>query len=292
MRKLVTVPMIHTTEVVKGQSEVYGQEMFDTIKPYSEHIQPQTDTYWRIIEEALAGQSPTAARFFLESYGGEPVLITPGEDSPLFRADDPRQDAKVIKGFIQRVGGIIEKTEDTSLIDQEVEQMQRVSKGFGALQEGFRGVFAGLRTEGADPNPISDITMLNPDNEVETTSEGGVGDAEEEMLELLKELLSGLESSLGGTLSDLDDGIKLTNSLDSQRDEYIASRIAETLQEGETGYLFLGADHNPSQFLPQDILVEVLDERLVEILKEEDEIRERYVAENLRSVMLGPEGNV
>jgi len=38
-----------------------------------------------------------------------------------------------------------------------------------------------------------------------------------------------------------------------KRDEYIAARIDQTLQMGETGILFLGMLHNPAVLLPEDI---------------------------------------
>ncbi|MFQ5795154.1 MAG: hypothetical protein ACE5JP_08905 [Candidatus Bipolaricaulia bacterium] len=40
-----------------------------------------------------------------------------------------------------------------------------------------------------------------------------------------------------------------------QRDEYMANRIAETLNEGETGILFLGVLHRVDKRLPGDIKV-------------------------------------
>ena len=40
-----------------------------------------------------------------------------------------------------------------------------------------------------------------------------------------------------------------------KRDEFIAARIGQTLQTGETGILFLGMLHNPAAFLPTDIKV-------------------------------------
>ena len=40
-----------------------------------------------------------------------------------------------------------------------------------------------------------------------------------------------------------------------KRDEFIAARIDQTLQAGETGVLFLGLLHNPAVFLPEDIRV-------------------------------------
>jgi hypothetical protein len=40
-----------------------------------------------------------------------------------------------------------------------------------------------------------------------------------------------------------------------KRDEFIAARIDQTLQAGETGVLFLGLLHNPAVLLPADIKV-------------------------------------
>lgn len=40
-----------------------------------------------------------------------------------------------------------------------------------------------------------------------------------------------------------------------QRDDFIAKRIEETLGEGETGVLFIGASHRVQERLPEDILV-------------------------------------
>jgi hypothetical protein len=41
-----------------------------------------------------------------------------------------------------------------------------------------------------------------------------------------------------------------------KRDTFIAARISQTLQSGETGILFLGMLHNPVAFLPSDIRVQ------------------------------------
>ena len=48
-----------------------------------------------------------------------------------------------------------------------------------------------------------------------------------------------------------------------QRDEYIVNRIDETLKEGETGIVFLGALHNVVSMLPKDIAV-------IEVKKKEE----------------------
>lgn len=45
------------------------------------------------------------------------------------------------------------------------------------------------------------------------------------------------------------------NSILNKRDEFIANRIIETLNEGETGILFIGASHNVKDKLPEDISV-------------------------------------
>ncbi len=46
-----------------------------------------------------------------------------------------------------------------------------------------------------------------------------------------------------------------SDQLLQKRDTFIAARIADTLQAGETGILFLGMLHNPLVYLPADILV-------------------------------------
>jgi hypothetical protein len=51
-----------------------------------------------------------------------------------------------------------------------------------------------------------------------------------------------------------------------QRDEYIAKMIDETLKEGETGIVFLGALHNVASMLPQDI--EVIEVKKKQLQKE------------------------
>ena len=47
-----------------------------------------------------------------------------------------------------------------------------------------------------------------------------------------------------------------------QRDRFIARRIAQTLQEGETGVLFAGITHRIDKYLPKDIKVTYLISRL------------------------------
>ena len=56
------------------------------------------------------------------------------------------------------------------------------------------------------------------------------------------------------------------NRLLNKRDDFIAKRISETLSDGETGIIFIGAYHNIKQRLPPDI-------RIIEI-KDADKVRE------------------
>ena len=64
-----------------------------------------------------------------------------------------------------------------------------------------------------------------------------------------------------------------------RRDLYIARRISETLQEREIGILFMGGAHDVISKLPQDIQVELLDERLREFDEFFDEARRGLSAE-------------
>lgn len=49
--------------------------------------------------------------------------------------------------------------------------------------------------------------------------------------------------------------------LTEQRDRFIADRINQTLREGETGVLFMGADHDVLRHLPEDIIIISVKER-------------------------------
>jgi len=54
------------------------------------------------------------------------------------------------------------------------------------------------------------------------------------------------------------------DNLNNERDEFVARRIDKTLQEGETGILFMGGGHDIASKLPAGIQVTLLDERLNE----------------------------
>ena len=56
-----------------------------------------------------------------------------------------------------------------------------------------------------------------------------------------------------GTVADAI--ARILHKLLRQRDDFIAARIAETLEEGETGILFIGAYHDVLSRMPEDIQV-------------------------------------
>ncbi len=58
------------------------------------------------------------------------------------------------------------------------------------------------------------------------------------------------------------------NNLLNKRDEFIAKKIDETLKEGETGIIFIGAYHNIKQRLPEDIQIREI--------KDVDKVREYH----------------
>ena len=60
-------------------------------------------------------------------------------------------------------------------------------------------------------------------------------------------------------LAALKEYEKAKDELIRKRDEFIAKRIDETLKEGETGFLFIGAHHKIKDKLADDIKVEELD---------------------------------
>ncbi len=71
------------------------------------------------------------------------------------------------------------------------------------------------------------------------------------------------------------------NRLLNKRDKFIANRIAETLNEDETGIIFIGANHNVKKRLPKDIkVIEIKDTEKVrkyqELLPFYNSNRERF----------------
>jgi len=76
--------------------------------------------------------------------------------------------------------------------------------------------------------------------------------------ELLVEEYQQLKTAVGGTgqtapLRQAQDRPQAQAELMQRRDDFIARRIAETLAEGETGLLFIGALHQVGELLPKDI---------------------------------------
>jgi len=76
-----------------------------------------------------------------------------------------------------------------------------------------------------------------------------------EEYELLKKILQGETAKEVSQAEAMQEGA--SNLILKKRDKFIAERIGETLQVGETGVLFLGILHDLSGVLPPDIQVQL-----------------------------------
>lgn len=69
---------------------------------------------------------------------------------------------------------------------------------------------------------------------------------------------SGVEIKEGGFQGTTNPKLPTYDEITLRRDRYIARRIDETLEEGETGLLFMGAIHRTPEMLPPDIKIRYL----------------------------------
>jgi len=77
-----------------------------------------------------------------------------------------------------------------------------------------------------------------------------------EEYELVRGVLKSLETSGKGTLNRQQ--ASRSKDILRERDRYIAGRIADTLEPGETGLIFLGMLHRLQGLLPRDIRLSIL----------------------------------
>ena len=77
-----------------------------------------------------------------------------------------------------------------------------------------------------------------------------------EEYELVRGVVKSLETSGKGTLNRQQ--ASRSKDILRERDRYIAGRIADTLEPGETGLLFLGMLHRLQGLLPRDIRLSIL----------------------------------
>ena len=76
------------------------------------------------------------------------------------------------------------------------------------------------------------------------------------LLEEYKRMKGGLRDLASSKASDPK--LPTYDEITLRRDRYIARRIDETLEEGETGLLFMGAIHRTPEMLPPDIKIRYL----------------------------------
>lgn len=96
------------------------------------------------------------------------------------------------------------------------------------------------------------------------------------------------DDEVGKAMRTMMDAAPRLNELDDQRDDIMRSAIIDTLPENGIGFLFRGGNHKVTTNLPSDIQVELLDPRLIEILREVRETAEGQ-SEMHRQ---GPEGKL
>lgn len=111
MRKLIIVPMIH---VIPSFEEKPGVLDFpDTISNASN---PLVIKYWDIIKSKLTVLDPKNPHFYVDSYEGDTLTVQPGQEPRQLGLGDETVDQRIIKDFITRTGGIVERTEDPYLM--------------------------------------------------------------------------------------------------------------------------------------------------------------------------------
>ena len=225
MRRLIYVPIVHTTADMGSQAEALEQE----------HVRRHGRGAWvrtrRLIDEVWEGLRKRLLALDLDYRGvriyqdGLPVC---GRELDIVRevAQGGSRNYALILELLER-GGIVEGTESPDLLREEYERIQsaipKESVPRGRMQ-------TGLPAEGSAQAGELDATA-------ESRKTGPPDQAREESARESERILR-------------------------QRDEFIGRRIDETLKEGEVGILFIGLMHRVDRFLPRDVEVQYLIHRL------------------------------
>ncbi len=169
--------MIHVIPSFEGKSG--GLDFPDTVSNASN---PLVIKYWDIIESKLVALDPKNPRFYVDGYEGDTFTIQPGQEPRKLELGDEIVDQRIIKDFITRTGGIIERTEDPGIMrDLEV----KMGNAFTRLSEltdyedirSAVGAFLGALNEFSDEG--AKITELRDKHIADTVSatlkEGEIG---------------------------------------------------------------------------------------------------------------------
>ncbi|MDI6869276.1 MAG: hypothetical protein QMD88_06815 [Coprothermobacterota bacterium] len=95
------------------------------------------------------------------------------------------------------------------------------------------------------------LQLLNKGAELRKTEDASL---------LMEELRLAREECAGEDISNHQELSFRRSRLIEERDKFIAKTINETLRQGETAVLFIGAYHNVHFYLPEDIAIEYLKE--------------------------------
>ena len=115
----------------------------------------------------------------------------------------------------------------------------------------------GLPVCGKEKEIVAEVAESGSENHrlLQTLNQKGavlMGTESPELLVKERELMMQMLNPTGGVMAD---SLEKAQTLLNQRDEYIAQRIAQTLQNNEMGILFLGLMHDIEAKLPEDIFL-------------------------------------
>ena len=225
MRRLIYVPIVHTTADMGSQAEALERE----------HVRRHGRGEWararRLIDEVWEGLRKRLLALDLDYctvriyQDGLPVC---GRELGIVRevAQAGSRNYTLILELLDR-GAMLEGTESPVLLREEYERIRsalpKESVPRGRMQ-------TGLPAEGSAQAGELDATA-------ESRKAGSPDQAREECASESERILR-------------------------QRDEFIARRVDESLKEGEMGILFIGLMHRVDRFLPADIEVQYLIHRL------------------------------
>jgi hypothetical protein len=237
MRKLIYVPIVHTTADMGSQAEALERE----------HVRRHGRGEWartrRLIDEVWEGLRTRLLALALDYRGvriyqdGLPVC---GRELDIVRevAQGGSRNYALILELLDR-GAVVEGTESPDLLREEYERIRsaipiRPSAGLRTPSE-RRTVPRGRMQTGLPAEGSAQAGEL--DTKSESRKAGPPDRAREEYARESERILR-------------------------QRDEFIARRVDESLKEREMGILFIGLMHRVDRFLPADIEVQYLIHRL------------------------------
>jgi hypothetical protein len=258
MRKLIYIPIVHTTADMGSQAKALERA----------HVQRHGRAEWartrRLIDEVWEGLRKRLLALDLDYrtmriyQDGLPVC---GRELDIVRevAQAGSRNYALILELLDR-GAVVEGTESPDLLREEYERIRsaipiRPSAGLRTPSE-RRTVPRGRMQTGL---PAEGPVCVAPACAVPGTADRDATGRSAQT----GELDTKAESRKAGPPDQArDECASESERMLRERDEFIARRIDESLKEGEVGILFIGLMHRVDRFLPADIEVQYLIHRL------------------------------